>query len=359
MNKTGQGQAAHRPRPAAPSQGGGAPGLPSSLSQLSGFLLAPLFQHPSAGAPAPSGRGARGGLLTQPVALLGLFPPPARLASCHSSNGCAGVHADLTAEAGRRVGHHNPPARRQRRQSRDFLPIVIIFALRRDLSLAAATTCLQDTTAMKTRLTKPARELFSLARVCRTSPLTYTLAGPAVSGSPWQSLPSQPTPVFPVRAQALTPLPPSRIYRCCRSSTTAPVVPLFLSTVWFFFLLPGKTSFQKKLSLPSLRAAWPVHEAWGLLLGFLLSPGSCIHLPLIISPGVTSSFCSGRTVSGKPQQPVPNLCSVRGDHHLPFGAFSVGAQCESLFLQSENTSGQGKAFPWLPGAPQPKAPHYS
>lgn len=65
--------------------------------------------------------------------------------------------------------HHLLHTRRQRRQAQDSLPIVIIFALRRDLSHAAATICLQDTKAMKTRLTKPVCELFSLAWTCHTS----------------------------------------------------------------------------------------------------------------------------------------------------------------------------------------------
>lgn len=61
------------------------------------------------------------------------------------------------------IPHAPPPPPRQWHQSQDSLPAVIIFALYRDLSHAAATTCLQDTKAMKTRLMKSVCEPFSLA----------------------------------------------------------------------------------------------------------------------------------------------------------------------------------------------------
>lgn len=155
--------------------------------------------------------------------------------------------------------------------------------------------------------------------------------------------------VAPVRARALPLLPPSRIRRCCRSGTTAPVVPLFLSTVWVSSCSLVKRGSRNRLFLRSLRAEWPVHEAWGLLLGLLLSSGSYIHLPLIILLGGTSSFSSGRTVSGKLQQPAPNMCQprVRGDRPLPFGMFSAGAQLESFFLPVREHLRAGKSFPMV------------
>lgn len=154
---------------------------PHSLSPVSDYFLPPpLFQwgyrlHPSGPGSSipPAAWELADGLCCPPQASYpGFVPLPAPLpsptaheASCYSFNGFINVYIDLMAEAGRCVGYHKPSpprAHRQWRQRQDSLPIVIIFALCWDLSHAAATSCLQDTKAMKTRLTKSVCEPFSL-----------------------------------------------------------------------------------------------------------------------------------------------------------------------------------------------------
>lgn len=168
--------------------------------------------------------------------------------------------------------HHPLPARRQPRQDQDSLPIVIIFALRRDLSHAAATTCLQGTKAMKTRLTKPACELFCLAWICHTSQLADALAGHTVSSNTGNAFPSAsewPKCVFSVRGLVLTKLLCIRRYHCCKNSKTTHVVALLL-----YFFSHGKQVSQIKLFVCTAGDVWPACVAFGLLLGLLLSSGS-------------------------------------------------------------------------------------
>lgn len=149
-------------------------------SEVIACTALPGQQHPSSQSRHHPGACRRAALpsrskLSQFRALPVPLPSPiACEASCYSFNGFIDVYIDLMAEAGRLVRYHKPtpPNRqwdatprthRQWRQSQDSLPTVIIFALYRDLSHAAATTWLQDTKAMKTRLMKSVCEPFSLA----------------------------------------------------------------------------------------------------------------------------------------------------------------------------------------------------
>lgn len=208
------------------------------------------------------------------------------------------------------ASHGMPPpphAHTHSRQSQDPLPIVIILALHWDLSRAAATSCLQDTTAMRTSLLASCLRFVTPSGSFGLWPAALSPYGTARHR--WSHISSHSQLVHAGRAWVLTAASwlglslwqEQQNCPCC-------LIVSFHCFLLFFPYSTAKQASRNKLSLCSHRDECLAQAALhSLVVGTPPHSGlpDAQNVPLIILSGVNHKFWLWKNRSGQTQKSEP------------------------------------------------------